>query len=55
MSHPHPDKAHVMRRYRAHILGTKRKNGSARGLIHYRAIIDTYLECKRAVLSSYVR
>jgi len=49
-SHPHPDPRHVMRRYRAHILGTKRKKGSARALIHYRAIVLEYLAAKRRVL-----
>jgi hypothetical protein len=49
-SHPHPDPRWVMRRYRAHILGTKRKKGSARGLIHYRVIVREYLAAKRRVL-----
>ena len=40
--HPHPDKVHVRRTYRKHILGSKRKWGTARGLIHYRALIDIY-------------
>lgn len=46
-SHPHPQPSHVMRVYRAHILGCKRKWGSARGLIHYRRIVDEYLAAKR--------
>lgn len=45
--HPHPNKLHVRRRYRAHILACKRKWGSARGLIHYRKIIETYLWTKK--------
>lgn len=49
MTHPHADKHHVMKRYSQHILGCKRKWGSARGLIHYRAIISTYLASKRVV------
>lgn len=40
-----------MRTYRAHILGCKKKWGSARGLIHYRAIIGEYLAAKRDYLS----
>lgn len=45
--HPHPDPKHVMRAYREHILSFKRKAGSARGLVHYRQMIDTYLWAKR--------
>lgn len=48
-SHPHPSPAHVMRCYRRHILGSKLKFGSARSLIHYRAIVGEYLAAKRAV------
>jgi hypothetical protein len=47
--HPHPDPAHVMRCYRAYILGCKRTWGTARGLIQYRAFIRTYLAAKRLV------
>lgn len=47
MAHPHPDKLHVVRAYRRYILDRKRKWSSARGLIHYRAIVETYLACKR--------
>lgn len=50
MNHPHPDPAHVMRQYRKHVLAFKRKCGTARGLIHYRAIVDTYLQAKRDVM-----
>ena len=46
--HPHPDKLHVRRQYRRHILSSKRKFGSARALIHYRELIETYLWTKRA-------
>jgi hypothetical protein len=45
-THPHPDPSHVMRVYRAHILKCKRKWGTARGLIHYRALIEEYLAAK---------
>lgn len=48
--HPHPDPAHVMRTYRQYILDRKKKWSSARGLIHYRQIVDTYLWAKRAAL-----
>lgn len=51
-THPHPDPAHVMRCYRGHILGFKRKKGSARGLIHYRALVEQYLAAKRRVVTS---
>lgn len=46
-AHPHPDPKHVMRCYRGHILGCKRKWGTARGLIHYRSLVQTYLWAKR--------
>lgn len=44
--HPHPDKAHIMRTYRRHIMASKRKFGSARSLIHYRAFLQEYISCK---------
>lgn len=47
--HPHPDKAHIMRTYRRHILASKRKFGTARGLVHYKAFMQEYLACKRIV------
>lgn len=49
--HPHPDPAHVMHCYRRHILGCKKRWGTARGLIHYRAMVQTYLAAKRMVLA----
>jgi hypothetical protein len=50
-AYTHPGKpAHVMRCYRGHILGCKRKYGTARGLIHYRALIEEYLAAKRLVV-----
>ena len=52
MSHPHPSRRHVMECYRGHILGCKRKWGTARGLIHYRAIVAEYLAAKRDVVSA---
>jgi hypothetical protein len=48
--HPHPNRRHVMERYRAHILGCKRHWTTARGLIHYRALLAEYLAAKRDVL-----
>ena len=42
---------HIMTVYRRHLLGCKKKWGSARGLIHYRALLDSYLKAKRAVLA----
>lgn len=47
-AHPHPDPGHVMSMYRKHILGSKRKWGTARGLIHYGALVQAYLAAKRA-------
>lgn len=49
MIHPHPDKRHVMRTYRHYILGVKRKLGTARGLGHYRELVDTYRTAKAAL------
>lgn len=51
VDHPHPDPRHVARMYRKHLLGCKRKYGSARGLIHYTQYIQTYLHCKRVASS----
>jgi hypothetical protein len=50
-AHPHPDPRHVMTQYRRHITDCKQKWGTARGLIHYRQIVQTYLAAKRAALS----
>lgn len=47
MEHPHPDKQHVVRQIRRYLLGAKRSLGSARGLIHYRDLVATYLTAKR--------
>lgn len=52
MNHPHPDKRHVMRTYRAFLLGFKKSNGSARSLVHYHEMIQTYLQAKREYLCS---
>jgi hypothetical protein len=48
--HPHPDKRHVMRSYRQYILACKKRWGTARGLIHYRGIVETYLGAKRSLM-----
>jgi hypothetical protein len=37
----------VMGSYRRHILACKKKWGSAGSLIHYRALVNEYLVCKR--------
>lgn len=42
---------HLMRCYRGHILGCKRKWGSARALIHYLPMVREYVEAKRAFFS----
>ncbi len=56
-NHPHPDPTHVMKTYRAYLIGQKRVwmskgKGSKclRGLIHYKGFIATYLACKRFLL-----
>jgi hypothetical protein len=47
----HPGKPPlVMTQYRKHILACKRKMGSARGLIHYKRLVETYLWAKRVVI-----
>lgn len=44
----HPgDPRTVMTQYRRHILTRKRQWGTARGLVHYRGFIDSYLRAKR--------
>ncbi len=49
----HPcDPLTLMRRYRQYILNRKRKDGTARGLIHYRRIVDEYLAAKRLVIEA---
>ncbi len=50
MQHPHPDKRHVMFYTRHYILGAKKKFGTARSLVHYRDLIQTYLTAKRQVI-----
>ncbi|HWR15153.1 MAG TPA: hypothetical protein VN577_10010 [Terriglobales bacterium] len=50
MKHPHPDKRHVMVSTRRYLLGAKRHWGTARSLVHYKALIQTYLEAKRRVI-----
>lgn len=51
MSYTHPgEPRHVMRCYRQYVLNRKRKNGTARGIIHYRRILDEYLAAKRVVV-----
>jgi len=49
--HPHPNPKHVMKCYRGHILGSKRKYGSSRGLMHHKEIIKTYLAAKELVIN----
>lgn len=43
------DPRHVMDSYRSYILGCKRKFGTARSQVHYRDLIQAYLESKRVV------
>ena len=40
----------VMTQYRRHVLGCKRRWGSARGLAHYRDFVASYRLAKREVL-----
>lgn len=48
-SHP-GDPRTVMQRYRQYLLNRKRVDGTARGLIHYRPILQEYLAAKRVVI-----
>lgn len=50
-THPHPSPRHVMSTYRKDILKAKRKWGTARGLIHYRRLLDEYRGAKRLVVA----
>jgi hypothetical protein len=50
-THPHPDAAHVMRRYRRDLLNAKKHFGSSRALIHGRAMLEEYLAAKRMVVA----
>jgi len=43
-----------MRTYRRFIIGTKKRNGTARGLMYYRRFIHSYLEAKRQFFSTPV-
>jgi hypothetical protein len=52
MNHPHPSPHHVMVTYRKFLLGTKKRNGSARSLVHYRGLLQEYLAAKRDVLNA---
>jgi hypothetical protein len=51
VSHPHPDRRHVMVAYRRYILGCKKKFGTARSQVHYRDLVDEYLAAKRDVIA----
>jgi hypothetical protein len=51
MEHPHPDKLHVLKAMRRHILGAKKSFGTARSLVHYHELLETYLTAKRQHLA----
>lgn len=64
-SHPHPNPRHVMGAYRRYLLGFKQQMNRkavsqgrapskrvARGLIHYRPLLEEYLAAKRVVISA---
>lgn len=42
----------VMTQYRRHIMSFKKSYGTARGLIHYRGFIQSYLWAKRLSLTT---
>lgn len=48
----HPgDPRTVMTQYRRYILARKRQWGTARGLVHYRGLVQSYLWAKRRVVT----
>jgi hypothetical protein len=49
MTHPHPDKRHVMVAMRRYLLAAKKRFGQARGLCHYQDLLQTYVTAKRAL------
>lgn len=49
-AHPHPNRYHILVHYRKFLLGFKRSNGTARGLVHYSDILEEYLEAKRDIV-----
>lgn len=51
VDHPHRDPGHVTRVYRKHLVAKQREFGSARGLIHYRQLLQTYLYCKALAIA----
>lgn len=40
-----------MKSYRSFLVGTKKRNGSARSLVHYRGLLQEYLAAKRDVIA----
>jgi hypothetical protein len=55
MKHPHPDKRHVVDSCRRYILAcgrkfTGREYGTARALIHYRDLLETYVTAKKELI-----
>jgi predicted SAM-dependent methyltransferase len=53
MRHPHPNRSHILFIYRRFLLGTKKRLGRAQVLIHYREILQEYLEAKREILADF--
>lgn len=50
MTHPHPDKVHIVRTYRRAILSAKARFGTARSLVHYHDLVASYKTAKREAL-----
>lgn len=46
------DPSLVMSQYRRHILSCKKRWSSARGLVHYKGFVQSYLWAKRIVIAS---
>jgi hypothetical protein len=51
VSHPHPSRDHVMRSYRAYLVGCIRKYGTARSQVKFRELLSEYLAAKRDVIA----
>lgn len=52
MRTPEEEALHVMTAYRHYLLGCKKKWGVARSLVHYKKLLQIYLECKRVVIKA---
>ena len=52
MNHPNPNKLFILQIYRRYLLAFKKKNGTARSLVHYKDYVQSYLTAKRQYLTN---